>query len=325
MWTKSRETLVAAGSVLSNSGARPARGRREITHAFDTMVRRVTSRFADSWVVWGSHEDTENRSISGSLTERFSPYRPSRNMTHRSVELCLCFDGTMCVRLDGANLRIGAGDVVLIPAEAPHEELGVHGEYYACIWATADPYMAYMHISGKDASTGFYSREAISVGPDTGFDVSVGELARLIESPSRRRTVLMKSHLLQFMVGVLDAIDATDPTDDELPIDNHPSLAVVKVLNFIKRNHTRKIRLADIADEVCVSPGHLNALFKKERGQTVMQALEAHRISVAKKLLAYTENSVEEIADHLAFCDQFHFSKTFKKRTGLSPVQFRRH
>jgi AraC-like DNA-binding protein len=230
----------------------------------------------------------------------------------------------MCVRLDDANLRVEAGEVVLIPAGAPHEELGLRGEPYACVWATADPYMSYMHISGKESSGGFYSREAVSAGPDTGFDVAFGQLASLIESTARHRDALMKTHLLQFCVGILDALEAADPTEDDLPSEHHPSLVVVKVLNYIKRNHTRRIRLSDIADEVCVSPGHLNALFKKERGHTIMQTLEAHRISVAKKLLTYTENSIEEIADHLAFCDQFHFSKTFKKRTGLSPAQFRK-
>jgi AraC-like DNA-binding protein len=99
---------------------------------------------------------------------------------------------------------------------------------------------------------------------------------------------------------------------------------VVRTLNYIRRNYTRKIRLSEIARDMAMSESQLNARFKRECGETVMQHLEGYRILIAKKLLSQTESTIEQIASHLAFCDQFHFSKTFKKQAGVPPLQYRR-
>ncbi|MBL8991964.1 MAG: helix-turn-helix domain-containing protein [Spirochaetia bacterium] len=64
-------------------------------------------------------------------------------------------------------------------------------------------------------------------------------------------------------------------------------------------------------------------VFKKATGISPLQYLIDLRIQEGRRLLEITDLSVREIAGHSGFADPFHFSRAFRKKTGLSPAQFR--
>lgn len=64
-------------------------------------------------------------------------------------------------------------------------------------------------------------------------------------------------------------------------------------------------------------------IFKKVTGVSPLQYLLDLRIQEGRRLLEITALSVREIARHSGFADPFHFSRAFRKKTGLSPAQFR--
>lgn len=54
-----------------------------------------------------------------------------------------------------------------------------------------------------------------------------------------------------------------------------------------------------------------------------MELIDEMVIAEAKILLGDPSYSVGQVADHLHFSDQFFFSTFFKKRTGLSPKEYK--
>ena len=48
-----------------------------------------------------------------------------------------------------------------------------------------------------------------------------------------------------------------------------------------------------------------------------------YRITIAKQLLADETIPISVLSEQTGFSDQFHFSKTFKQQTGMSPSQYR--
>lgn len=293
-----------------------------VRRALVEVARCMTEAFACGWLV--TVPVASSHVLDEDSTEPFGAY-DGTNERHRTGEICLCVHGAMAVRIGDQCHRLSEGEAAFVPPMSPHEERAILGRAYESVWITTDPYMAHLHSSGRNRH-GFFTGEAIAAGPDTSFDVAICELARLTGTASYSPETLMKTHVLQLVIGIADALSAiVDAREQQNPAaGRRVSHTVVRVLNYLKRNHTRTIRLADVAEELSVSPSHLNAVFKRERGETIIQCLEAYRIDVARKLLTHTENSVEQIAAHLAFCDQFHFSKTFKKKTGVSPMQYRR-
>lgn len=78
-----------------------------------------------------------------------------------------------------------------------------------------------------------------------------------------------------------------------------------------------------IADELAVSPGYLGSLLKVLTGQSTQQHIHDKLIEKAKEKLSVTQLSVSEIAYELGFEFPQSFSKIFKNKTGMTPLQFR--
>ena len=78
-----------------------------------------------------------------------------------------------------------------------------------------------------------------------------------------------------------------------------------------------------IAEALNVSPGYLSGLLKVLTGQSTQQHIHDKLIEKAKEKLSTSTLSVSEIAYDLGFGHPQSFSKLFKSKTNLSPVEFR--
>jgi AraC family transcriptional activator of pobA len=78
-----------------------------------------------------------------------------------------------------------------------------------------------------------------------------------------------------------------------------------------------------IAETLNISPGYLSGLLKSLTGQNTQQHLHNKLIELAKEKLSTTNLSVSEIAYELGFEHLQSFSKLFKTKTSLSPLEFR--
>ncbi|TSD65996.1 helix-turn-helix domain-containing protein [Inquilinus sp. KBS0705] len=81
--------------------------------------------------------------------------------------------------------------------------------------------------------------------------------------------------------------------------------------------------VAYIAESLNISPGYLSGLLKSLTGQNTQQHLHNKLIELAKEKLSTTNLTVSEIAYELGFEHLQSFSKLFKTKTNLSPMEFR--
>lgn len=79
----------------------------------------------------------------------------------------------------------------------------------------------------------------------------------------------------------------------------------------------------DYADQLSVHINHLNKVLKESTGKTTTEHIGSRLVQEAKILLKQTGWSVSEIAYSLGFEQLSHFSKFFKKYTGISPAEIR--
>lgn len=81
--------------------------------------------------------------------------------------------------------------------------------------------------------------------------------------------------------------------------------------------------VTSIAEALNISPGYLSGLLKSLTGQSTQQHLHNKLIDLAKEKLSTTNLTVSEIAYELGFEHLQSFSKLFKTKTSLSPLEFR--
>jgi len=81
--------------------------------------------------------------------------------------------------------------------------------------------------------------------------------------------------------------------------------------------------VAYVAEQLCISPKYLSDLLRQLTGQSAQQHIQDKLLEKAKSLLTTTHLSVSEIAFQLGFGYSQSFSKLFKNKTSLSPLEFR--
>ncbi|MBK8442144.1 MAG: helix-turn-helix transcriptional regulator [Sphingobacteriales bacterium] len=107
-------------------------------------------------------------------------------------------------------------------------------------------------------------------------------------------------------------------------IGNDTLLKMEEILNnYFDANTTKLPTVQNIADQLNLSPTYLSDLLKNLTGLTVQQHIHEKLIEKAKELLSTTNLSVSEIAYQLGFEFPQSFNKLFKKKTDLTPLEFK--
>jgi AraC-like DNA-binding protein len=94
--------------------------------------------------------------------------------------------------------------------------------------------------------------------------------------------------------------------------------------DFIEQNYDRHISLDDMAASAFMSSAHFLRQFKDEFGLTPYQYLTECRLRAAQELLINTEIAITDIVFASGFGNRSAFSRLFKERCGVSPLEFRR-
>lgn len=127
--------------------------------------------------------------------------------------------------------------------------------------------------------------------------------------------------LLNFwLLLVLNEKDIFSKKTEVKPINEQ---RVKDVLSFIHNNYNNKITLQDIADSVFVSKGECCRFFKKSLKMSPYDYLINYRINASMKLLKRTNSSILDIAENVGFNNVSHYIQIFKKKTGLTPHEYR--
>jgi AraC-like DNA-binding protein len=91
----------------------------------------------------------------------------------------------------------------------------------------------------------------------------------------------------------------------------------------IYREPNREWTIYLMAEKLNISTGYLEEIYKNTFGVTCMTDVINSRINLAKKYLLYDNRSIAEIANLCGYHNMEHFFRQFKKKTGVTPNQFR--
>lgn len=95
-------------------------------------------------------------------------------------------------------------------------------------------------------------------------------------------------------------------------------------LKMVKDNFRSERQLKYYADMLCITPRYLSRVVKDCTGSSAADWIERYVVLEARALLKSTNMTIQQISDYLNFPSQTFFGKYFKRRTGLSPKEYRR-
>ena len=104
----------------------------------------------------------------------------------------------------------------------------------------------------------------------------------------------------------------------------HDDDSIRQAQEFIETNFQEKVTIDQLASMLALSRRNLERRFKKATSNTVTQYIQRVKIEAAKLSLESSRENVNEVMYNVGYQDPKAFRVTFKKITGLSPIEYRK-
>jgi AraC family transcriptional regulator len=233
-------------------------------------------------------------------------YQPGIRLTfggHDDAYFCFLLDGALS---EGPNIY-SSGRVIFFPDGKTHSvEIVRHCRCFVV--------QVGARLLSRLQSSAFRSHEAISLATWEATWLAWRLYSEFLKRASARE-LRIEAIILQLL-----ALAARSSREKR---DGRESLWLKRVRQLIDGQNPRDYRLSELASVAGVHRVHLVREFRKHYGTTIGEHMRKVRMDYAYQLLGQTKLPLREVAAACRFADQSHFTKQFKKLSGLTPAEFR--
>lgn len=188
----------------------------------------------------------------------------------------------------------------------------------------AEPWeLLWVHFNGSTSEQyyEYFLSQSKNVFKPPSFDRIVSAITEIInvnefENPNAE---IITSKLIVDLLTLTLTVNA-----DTEEYDTALKQKLASVHNYIDEHFNEDLSLEKIAAEFYISKFYLTREYKKIYGKTIFQHIITARINYGKKLLRFSDKSVEEISHLCGFNDQSYFARQFKKAENLTCFAYRK-
>ena len=216
---------------------------------------------------------------------------------------CFLTGGEVLCDIDEKRILLGPGQFLLVPE---NKEMFIH-YFKDCTGVTGSFSMDFL----KDASYPVL-RSSLPIVQSFWFDdaVFMGALVkRMITADEDKDKAFLRS-ALDLILG-------------QLRPGGHMAVVPERFLQMVFDPNQAPLSVSEYADKLNVTANYLNKTVKSHTHRTAIDWIEIARLNLAKKLLKDPSIPIVDVAIRSGLEDQSYFSRFFKKKTGLTPSQFR--
>lgn len=229
---------------------------------------------------------------------------------HPFWQIEICVKGFIHAESNIGKINIKAGDFIIIPPQTVHAfslKGAVDFESFTLkfsIQENKDDLLP-VHIAKN-----FFTERIIS---------TVYELIKDKTPASLNRMNEYERDLIEYLTWVL--LDYCYSADqNKIPAVPELARRLKEEISYENKN----LNVANAAEKLGCTPGHLNYLCKKELGIPAKKFIDNEIFRIAAEHLKYSSLNISEISKLMSFPDVYTFSKFFKKFSRLTPSEFRR-
>ncbi|MCQ6560676.1 AraC family transcriptional regulator [Paenibacillus mendelii] len=257
--------------------------------------------------------------------------------THEYIQIAYVLKGVCNHQLRGKSLTVSRGDIFVISPGTEHGISAIEDKEYEMVL------LDFMPILVRDQLKPPFSDTLLPLLQQP--EDSKNSPLHLWLHISKSKQLLVE-HLLQdiqdefehreagyefavriSLIKLLIMIDREFRKGRRKPA-RQPSLAnqhpIDEVKRYIYDNFSQDIPLEHGAMIANMAPAYFSHIFKKETGQTFIDFMNEVRIERAMELIRQDSHTITHIGFQVGFHHLSHFIRTFKKRTGITPTEYKK-
>ncbi|UVI31971.1 AraC family transcriptional regulator [Paenibacillus spongiae] len=227
----------------------------------------------------------------------------------QDVQLVMLYTGEMIVTIDGQELRVQPGHVVLL--KPGHEESFIFSR-------TEETWHRWIAVHAPALASSVM--ESLYALPP--YLPLTEEMNRLTDLMLHLQRQAMPADPVLRSLGLTALhLYPTESTKAFLQKEKHP--AIYAALAWMHEHYAEDVTLKEIADHACLSSEHLVRLFKQFEQTTPIHYLWQYRVERSIELLTNTGLNVTEIAHRCGFKTSHHLARLIKQSTGRTASEIR--
>jgi AraC-like DNA-binding protein/mannose-6-phosphate isomerase-like protein (cupin superfamily) len=257
---------------------------------------------------------------------------------HDYIQIAYVMKGVCCHQFRGKFLTVGKGDIFIIPPGIEHSLNAFAGKEFEIVLIDFMPFLVHDELKSFSDSITWYMR-------DHNHADDISEWLQPWLHISKDKQLLVEQLLFDIqdefahkesgyefstrinLVKLLILIDRESRKTLKRQVSNTVRLNERPfgcVIQYICDNYSQDIPLEKAADLVNMTPTYFSHAFKKESGQSFVEFVHEVRIERAMELIRHDVHSMTQICFQVGFRHLSHFIRTFKKRTGLTPTEYKK-
>ncbi len=256
-----------------------------------------------------------------------------REETHDFWELVYVDKESVVIRTEQGEIVVEEGEMLFHKPNERHS-LSANG-------VTA-PNIFVLSFVCKSRAMNFFEGRKVKVGKNfTKFIYTIAEEGKktfnlplykpdlkkmeLLESPILGGQQLIKNYLEILLIDLMRTETEKEGTGVVFLREKEEKESITaRAIAFMKANITSKITVEDLCRELHYNKSYLFRTFKRDTGSTLIAYFTRLKIKQAKQYLREGKLNVSQIAEALAFDTPNYFTKTFRKITGYTPLQYKK-
>jgi AraC family transcriptional regulator of arabinose operon len=227
-----------------------------------------------------------------------------------------CVSGSGWCAIGGRRFDVNPGDLMVVPARAPHLYASSTNHPWTVHW---------FHAAGRQVDLllgelGVDARQpVVRLGEDARLVSLFQDVESALEDDCAFPQLLYASQVLAHLIGLMIRLRRTRRADVQ-----GADQRVLRSAEHMKQRLDRPLDVAQLASLANLSGSHYGALFRRLLGCSPKAYFDRLRLHRAAGLLLTTPDSVQTIAERMGYKDPLYFSRTFRRVHGVSPSEYRR-
>ena len=244
--------------------------------------------------------------------------------THDNIEIYLCLTDLSNVVLGSRMFPFSKNTLLVIPPDCIHKMVSTGQKYERYILTVNAAWFREL-LTNEDRERFSYffdpGQPQIKVLSEERKDYFI-ERFKSLRKASKENTLKSYRILFEILENVQSEVGEKEESYETGSL-SAPAQAVSKMISYIDEHLTENITTEDIANKLYLNHDYAARIFKKHMNTTVINFVTLQCMILAKRLLS-EGNTISETYLLVGYNSYEHFSRVFKKMTGITPGEYRK-